>query len=62
MSDDPAYLNTLEPIFEGLAQGSGARPMTPPAAILAADVVCYSRLMGDHSVRLSRLRQAGMRK
>ena len=49
-SDDPTYLAQARAHSRGPAQGRGPRTMTAVrrlAAILAADVVGYSRLMGE---------------
>ncbi len=57
MSDDPTYLARLEPILEGLRKAGAARTMTAArrlAAILAADVVGYSRLMGEDEAGTAR--------
>ena len=56
LSDDPTYLAQLEPLFRIHAHSRRPQVMTTTcrfAAILAADVVGYCRLMGDHSVRLT---------
>ena len=56
-SDDPTYLAQLERYFRGHAQGRSPRTMTAArrlAAILAADVVGYSRLMGEDEAGTAR--------
>ena len=50
VSDAPTFLAQLEPIFEGMRMAGVPRAMTATrrlAAILAVDVVGYSRLMGE---------------
>ncbi len=57
MSDDPTYLAELEPHPRRHAQGRSPRTMTAArrlAAILAADVVGYSRLMGEDEAGTAR--------
>ena len=56
LSDDPTYLAQLDAIFEGLRK-AGVPRMTAArrlAAILAVDIVGYSRLMGEDEAGTAR--------
>ena len=62
MSDDPTYLGRGRAHFRRHAQGRSARAMTAArrlAAILAADVVGYSRLMGEDEADTARAVREG---
>ena len=57
MSDDPTYLAQLEPLLEGMRKAGSPRAMTAArrlAAIMAVDVVGYSRLMGEDEAGTAR--------
>ena len=57
MSDDPTHLAAARAYFRRLAQGRGPRALTAArrlAAILAADVVGYRRLMGADEIGVGR--------
>ena len=58
MSDDPTYRAGAERILEGLRKAGSPRIMTAThrlAAILAVDVVGYSRLMFEDEAGRARL-------